>query len=937
MSHAEAMRQARVEFFVKQPIMAWAGGAVSGLMLGGAASGINAAQQAQYNNYMNSLSEDEATQNYSDTIADAIAEQAMAAESGNENAAPEGGAERRKISMEDFANNESPMWNMLDGADTAAQKQITQDTFDQMVTEGKVVKVSGETAQNVEQYYPDLRNMKKKDRTPILKQKMNELKSSLRSFLNDMRGTSYEFEVNGSILEAKLYGVGVNEVIDAVTEQKAKMLYASAEIFRNAQYLYSLPDTDGDPNIYRWNYFLAPVEIGEDTVAVRVAVRDMRQTEAGKPESQIYNWGIKKAAALGGGSPKQSPLSSDTSSAATLDASLGGAGRGIIRISSDASSETSDVANNISQKNSGVNTVYAEDGANIQRPRTLGEEMQRQMMQRGAADPSPYAGDPSAARQSRSAQDDSLTAESGGLRGLSLPTLEDGSGRKGSFGSPLLAQEDRVQGGMRNGQAETGGTESADAGAGGGAAQRGAESTNDKRDGGRIGGGRTAGKAGGVDTRARAAIHGTPERYRARAEVQALAKDLAARGIVTPKSAAELGVQNGTDARTLTVIPEEYWDKTRYGDVLHELRDAGYEVIAVSGRIETEADGVRTASNGTWIRDMYGDETVIIQLDSPKADPYQIAAHERGHSLLARGEGMSRQVWEHLRQKNVQELDRLLERYIRGMRGIADVDGALTAEQRQMVEDAIMEEILCDALGGMERYGERAGAIRGEVREAMTELYGEGAVARENSEAVRRTGEAAERHSIATIIGQNNNYGTGVLLDTNLFNGVHPRNWGRVLSSYVYNNLAGTQLTLYDANGNAQTVELAKKNDRTWKKGAKSAHRVIDELARYRGDNIRALATVHLSELLATSKYKSSNNDNYHGWLDSNGWVHRKTYVQDRNGNIYEALLNIAKGTDRDILYSVNNVRKIDRSVTHGAVSSTVSGGTRTNSNASAG
>lgn len=1084
---------------------------------------------------------------------DPRAEQAMAAEGGNENAATEEGAERRKISMEDFANNESPMWNMLDGADTAAQRQITQDTFDQMVTEGKVVKVSGETAQNVEQYYPDLRNMKKKDRTPILKQKMNELKSSLRSFLNDMRGTSYEFEVNGSILEAKLYGVGVNEVIDAVTEQKAKMLYASAEIFRNAQYLYSLPDTDGDPNIYRWNYFLAPVEIGEDTVAVRVAVRDVAKGTDLRPESQIYNWNIKKDAALDGGS------------------------RGPKIASPGVSSATSDVANNISQKNSGVNTVYAEDGANIQRPRTLGEEMQRQMMQRGAADPSPYAGDPSAARQSRSAQDDSLTAESGGLRGLSLPMLDENTAteegtaeeryslrdkavptyedliakpdmqvvdirreRTGSFaqersdfknseaarrmyaaphlnrdtgerlfivpntvthtfsnkgaeqialmehlpevvehavlthaeasrnapddhttgvytffgavrsekgvqpvklkvkeyrieGQPLpssveaffgnglqkatyasvydgkvlvlesiekeeasssalsrteisapdkypsasstisirellglvnseaaryvpkaadggLRREqsprptaadgggelrglslptlnDNTTGGMRNGQAETGGTEPAevgadpssvaygdtfpqggrlagtepaDAGAGGGTYARGAESTNDKRDGGRIGGGRTAGKAGGVDTRARAAIHGTPERYRARAEVQALAKDLAARGIVTPKSAAELGVQNGTDARTLTVIPEEYWDKTRYGDVLHELRDAGYEVIAVSGRIETEADGVRVASNGTWIRDMYGDETVIIQLDSPKADPYQIAAHERGHSLLARGEGMSRQVWEHLRQKNVQELDRLLERYIRGMRGIADVDGALTAEQRQMVEDAIMEEILCDALGGMERYGERAGAIRGVVREAMTELYGEGAVARENSEAVRRTGEATERHSIETLP----NGDKYVRADRQVIFGNDPEVWCEQVENYINGKIRqGEDVQLVAADGDILklTSDTAGKIASPYKDGRTLSEEIYQ---------VKANAGVHIDELARISVGKENKKDAgaRHGAFASGGWNYREAFFRDFDGKYYLIKFSVAKNNDGNIVYSIDDI-----------------------------
>ena len=117
---------------------------------------------------------------------------------------------------------------------------------------------------------------------------MKELKGNLRQFLNGIKG-NYDFVVNGNILEARLYDTGVREVMQGVTQPKASMLYSSREIFQNARYLYSTPDYAGDPNIFRWNYFYTPVEIGDETVGVRIAVRDIA-----KPlESQIYHWGIK--------------------------------------------------------------------------------------------------------------------------------------------------------------------------------------------------------------------------------------------------------------------------------------------------------------------------------------------------------------------------------------------------------------------------------------------------------------------------------------------------------------------------------------------------------------------------------------------------------------------------------------------------------------------
>ena len=57
--------------------------------------------------------------------------------------------------------------------------------------------------------------------------------------------------------------------------------------------------------------------------------------------------------------------------------------------------------------------------------------------------------------------------------------------------------------------------------------------------------------------------------------------------------------------------------------------------------------------------------------------------------------------------------------------------------------------------------------------------------------------------------------------------------------------------------------------------------------------------------------------------MDSKGWEHRKAFIQDMQGEIYSATLNIARGNERNILYAINNVRKIDKgSIAGGVVSS---------------
>ena len=292
---------------------------------------------------------------------------------------------RQPISMEDYANRNSPVWNNLDYDDTASQQKTMQAAHNRMIQEGRVVIVPEETIQRTSDSFPDLRSMKKADRTPILKQKMSELKTSLRQFLSTLKGSNFEFEINGNVLEARLYDTGIKEVLEKVNQEKANMLSQSDQIFKNAEYLYSLPDYDGDPNVYRWNYFYTPVKIGDSTVGVRIALRDM----ASPAESQIYNWGIKKSPTLGGGSPELNSLSSDASSAGGTNASLDGARRlpnngsipgGVSSEASEVLSSTTSIPSTAQNVNTETDPNMRERGfsQNIRTDENMEAELRRQ-------------------------------------------------------------------------------------------------------------------------------------------------------------------------------------------------------------------------------------------------------------------------------------------------------------------------------------------------------------------------------------------------------------------------------------------------------------------------------------------------------------------------------------------------------------------------------
>lgn len=231
-------------------------------------------------------------------------------------------SDRRYAGFEEFLTPKNVSWRNVAYDDTETKAKITSELHQKMVDDGLTVKIANETTTKVKESYPDLTGMKKKERLPILKESIKQLKSNLRTFLIQLKGKNFEFEVEGDVLEAKLYNVGIDEVLEKVTQDKAEMLYTTDEIFKNSKYLYSTPDYDGDPNIYRWNYFYTPVQIGDSVVGVRIAIRDMINPQ----ESQIYNWGIKKDTSLDGigrGTDDRSSygISSDVSSNGSISQS----------------------------------------------------------------------------------------------------------------------------------------------------------------------------------------------------------------------------------------------------------------------------------------------------------------------------------------------------------------------------------------------------------------------------------------------------------------------------------------------------------------------------------------------------------------------------------------------------------------------------------------
>lgn len=379
---------------------------------------------------------------------------------------------------------------------------------------------------------------------------------------------------------------------------------------------------------------------------------------------------------------------------------------------------------------------------------------------------------------------------------------------------------------------------------------------------------------------------------------------------------------------TVTIFDEADWDQELIGAADWAKSKGVKKVTALLGVIKVEKDGKTGRIFGAFNADT---GEIFVNAGSVQRSVSETIEHETAHYLaeVARRENVRTFMRDVQSRYSSEEWGEVYDAYFERYAALTDNYAGMSESD---IELYVWEEIMGDAYAEIDQYDEKASQFNREAEDALSQSGQEskstlqsertpGAVeqGRETAAATeRRTGPPEKFSVLEEVEGENGTYGKGVMLDTNLFDGIRPRDWGKVLSQYVYNNMADMELTAYDAAGRPETVYLARTNDRVQKDGTKNSRKVIDKLARSAGDNIRSLAVVHLDEALTTSRYENSTDEHNHQWMDENGWEYRKTYLQDRSGNIYEATLNIADGRDRKILYDINNIRLVDKAKSPG-------------------
>lgn len=261
-------------------------------------------------------------------------------------------------------------------------------------------------------------------------------------------------------------------------------------------------------------------------------------------------------------------------------------------------------------------------------------------------------------------------------------------------------------------------------------------------------GGRLSGQRAGVE--AGELARGAEQAARPTQQVgTALARQARVRALRLERvSSASLGLENGTEARSLQVIPEAAYDDELRAVSADVYRRTGQRVTFVVGNIQVRAAGKTRAVRGVWTPG-----GIYVQADNAGYSAAQIAAHEVYHDLAANTPGLDADVKQRIIERyGEDEFRRVAQVYIERLRGVYDVpDGA---EYDPALMDtyfaSILQEIYADAYAGINAFGAHAERFADAARVTVAERTG---MATGETEAAtrNRTGPPAERNGVGYI------------------------------------------------------------------------------------------------------------------------------------------------------------------------------------------
>lgn len=216
-------------------------------------------------------------------------------------------------------------------------------------------------------------------------------------------------------------------------------------------------------------------------------------------------------------------------------------------------------------------------------------------------------------------------------------------------------------------------------------------------------------------------------------------------------SSLDLGLQNGTEARNIQVMPQENWDAEMSQLADRIYNETGKGVTYVMGRIQIRGTGGTVG----YARGVITGDRIIVQADHLRIPMEQIADHEAYHAKVDFTDGrLNDEIRRHIVETFSEEKFRqVLDKYIVGLRGVIDVNETNTGAEFEAAVRQIEEEIFADAYAGINAFSAGADQFTGAVNERMDQLY-MGKIRNQDNGTEEPTGPPSDRYSYA---GENAN------------------------------------------------------------------------------------------------------------------------------------------------------------------------------------
>ena len=216
-------------------------------------------------------------------------------------------------------------------------------------------------------------------------------------------------------------------------------------------------------------------------------------------------------------------------------------------------------------------------------------------------------------------------------------------------------------------------------------------------------------------------------------------------------SSLDLGLQNGTEARNIQVMPQESWDAEMSQLADRIYNETGKGVTYVMGRIQIRGTGGAVG----YARGVITGDRIIVQADHLRIPMEQIADHEAYHAKAGFTDGrLNDEIRRHIVETFSEEQYRaVLETYVKQLRCVYNLTEAKTVEEYEEALNIIEEEIFADAYAGINAFGAGADQFTGAVNEKMGQLY-MGKIRNQDNGTEEPTGPPSDRYSFA---GENAN------------------------------------------------------------------------------------------------------------------------------------------------------------------------------------